>query len=228
STAEKPILLNNITDAEAFISGVEVAVIGFFQVCSLHLPCASCEPCPTLMGAWGWMWYKHLPKAAPVPKGAGADRRVEGLGVFACLQVDNDRRDLDMNSEDVDAKKMIRFIRMNELRLVTEYNPVTAVGVMQSSLQFNLLLITDKMSPKHPERMRKYRAAAELFKGKILFILVDSNLKSNERTVSFFKLKKSQLPALAIFHTPDEEQDVLTLDEVSVERVQDFCNRFLQ
>ena len=43
----------------------------------------------------------------------------------------------------------------------------TAVGVMQSSLQFNLLLITDKMSPKHPERMRKYRAAAELFKGKV-------------------------------------------------------------
>jgi len=67
-----------------------------------------------------------------------------------------------------------------------------------------------------------------LFSSQILFILVDSNLKSNERTVSFFKLKKSQLPALAIFHTPDEEQDVLTLDEVSVERVQDFCNRFLQ
>lgn len=46
--------------------------------------------------------------------------------------------------------------------------------------------------------------------------------------MSFFKLKKSQLPALAIFNTPDEKQDVLTLDEVSVERVQDFCNRFLQ
>ncbi|NXS63738.1 ERP27 protein, partial [Brachypteracias leptosomus] len=143
-------------------------------------------------------------------------------------RVDNERRDLDMNSEDVDAEKMTRFIRMNELRLVTEYNPVTAVGVMQSSLQFNLLLVTDKMSPKHPERMRRYRAAAELFKGKILFILIDINLKSNERVVSFFKLKKSQLPALAIFHVPDEEQDVLTLDEVSVERVQEFCNRFLQ
>ncbi|NXI52665.1 ERP27 protein, partial [Chloroceryle aenea] len=142
--------------------------------------------------------------------------------------VDSDRRDLDMNSKDVDAEMIIRFIRMNELRLVTEYNPVTAVGVMQSSLQLNLLLITDKMSPKHPERMHRYRAAAELFKGKILFILVDINLNSNERIMSFFKLKKSQLPALAIFHVPDEEQDVLTLDEVSVERVQDFCNRFSQ
>ncbi|NXD87238.1 ERP27 protein, partial [Halcyon senegalensis] len=143
-------------------------------------------------------------------------------------RVDSDRRDLDMNSKDVDAEKIIRFVRMNELRLVTEYNPVTAVGVMQSSLQLNLLLITDKMSPKHPERMRRYRAAAELFKGKILFILVDINLNSNERVMSFFKLKKSQLPALAIFHVPDEERDVLTLDEFSVERVQDFCNRFSQ
>lgn len=31
---EKLVLLNNITTAEAFINGAEVAVIGFFQVCS--------------------------------------------------------------------------------------------------------------------------------------------------------------------------------------------------
>ncbi|XP_029819289.1 endoplasmic reticulum resident protein 27 [Manacus vitellinus] len=143
-------------------------------------------------------------------------------------RADNDRRNLDMNNEDVDTEKMTRFVRLNELRLVTEYNPVTAVGVMQSSLQFNLLLITDKMSPKHPERMRKFRAAAELFKGKILFILLDSNLKSNEPVVSYFQLKKSQLPALAIFHTPDDEHDVMTVDEISIEHVKDFCNRFIQ
>ncbi|XP_009288421.2 PREDICTED: endoplasmic reticulum resident protein 27 [Aptenodytes forsteri] len=195
STAEKPILLNNITDAEAFISSAEVVVVGFFQESHFTMD-------------------QHS--------------RLDTKSCQVSLQVDNDRRDLDMNSKDVDAEKMTRFIRMNELRLVTEYNPVTAIGVMQSSLQLHLLLITDKMSPKHPKRMRKYRAAAELFKGKILFILLDSNLNSNERIVSFFKLKKSQLPALAIFHTPDEEQDILTLDEVSVERVQDFCNRFLQ
>ncbi|NWH80661.1 ERP27 protein, partial [Piaya cayana] len=143
-------------------------------------------------------------------------------------RVDNDRRNLDMDIKDIDAEKITRFIRMNELHLVTEYNPVTAIGVMQSSLQLNLLLITDKKSPKHPDRMLRYQAAAEQFIGKILFLLVDSNLKSNEHTISYFKLKKSQLPALAIYHSPDEEQDVLTLDEVSVERVQDFCNNFLQ
>lgn len=67
-----------------------------------------------------------------------------------------------------------------------------------------------------------------LFLLQILFILLDSNLKSNERVLSYFQLKKSQLPALAVFHTPDDEHDVLTVDEISIERVQDFCNRFLQ
>ncbi|XP_064308247.1 endoplasmic reticulum resident protein 27 [Phalacrocorax carbo] len=218
-TAEKPVLLNDIADAKAFISSAEVAVVGFFQ-----------EP----EGPEASQFRLAAGRIPEVPFGLSTSPAVlshysvTANTVTLFRRVDNDRRDLDMNNKDVDAEKMTRFIRMNELRLVTEYNPVTAIGVMQSSLQLHLLLITDKMSPKHPEQMHRYRTAAELFKGKIFFILVDSNLKSNERIVSFFKLEKSQLPALAIFHAPDEEQDVLTLDEVSVERVQDFCNRFLQ
>ncbi|KAF4793825.1 Endoplasmic reticulum resident protein 27 [Turdus rufiventris] len=219
STTEKPILLNNIADAEAFISGAEVAVIGFFQ-----------DP----QSPEAEQFVLAAGQVPEVPFGLSSSAAVlSHYGVSANTlalfrTVDNERRDLDMNNREVDTKKLIRFVRINELRLVTEYDPVTAIGVMQSSVEFNLLLITDKMSPKHPERMRKFRAAAELYKGKILFILLDSNLKSNERVLSYFQLKKSQLPALAVFHTPDDEHDVLTVDEISIEHVQDFCNRFLQ
>ncbi|NXE33983.1 ERP27 protein, partial [Ptilorrhoa leucosticta] len=219
STTEKPILLNNIADAEAFVSGAEVAVIGFFQ----DPQSPEAEQFRLAAGQIPEVPF-GLSSSAAVLSHYGASANTVAL----FRRIDNDRRDLDMNNRDVDAKKLTRFVRMNELRLVTEYDPVTAIGVMQSSLEFNLLLITDKMSPKHPERMRKFRAAAELYKGKILFILLDSNLKSNERVVSYFQLKKSQLPALAIFHTPDDEHDVLTPDEISIEHVQDFCNRFLQ
>lgn len=71
-TPEKPVLLNNITDAEDFISGAEVVVVGFFQVRSQHLLSTSCEPYPTLRRARGWIWHKHLPKAASLLKGAVA------------------------------------------------------------------------------------------------------------------------------------------------------------
>ncbi|RLW06331.1 hypothetical protein DV515_00004641, partial [Chloebia gouldiae] len=219
SATDKPILLNNIPDAEAFISGAEVAVIGFFQdpqspeADQFRLAAGQIAEVPF-----------GLSSSAAVLSRYGASENTVAL----FRTVDSDRRDLDMNNREVDAEKLTRFVRINELRLVTEYNPVTAIGVMQSSLQFNLLLITDKMSPKHPERMRKFRAAAELYKGKILFILLDSNLKSNERVLSYFQLKKSQLPALAMFHTPDDEHEVLAVGDISIERVQDFCNRFLQ
>ncbi|NWW35684.1 ERP27 protein, partial [Panurus biarmicus] len=219
STTEKPIQLNNIADAEAFISGAEVVVIGFFQ----DLQSPEADQFRLAAGQIPEVPF-GLSSSAAVLSHYGASANTVAL----FRRVDNDRRDMDMNNRDVDAKKLTRFIRMNELRLVTEYDPVTAIGVMQSSLEFNLLLITDKMSPKHPERMRKFRAAAELYKGKILFILLDSNLKNNERVLSYFQLKKSQLPALAIFHTPDDEHVVSTVEEISIEHVQDFCNNFLQ
>ncbi|NXJ10133.1 ERP27 protein, partial [Odontophorus gujanensis] len=217
--AEKLVLLNDIADVEAFISGAEVVVVGFFQepespeASQLHLAAARIPEVPFALSC------------SPAVR--------EHFGVTAATltlfrRADKDRRDLDLNSEEIDADKMSRFIRMNELRLVTEYNPTTAVGVLHSSLLLHLLLFTDKKSPEHPEQMRRYRAAAELFEGKILFILVDINLKSNEQVMTYFRLKKSQLPALAIFHTPDEKNDVLPLDEVSIERVKDFCSAFLQ
>ncbi|XP_077195351.1 endoplasmic reticulum resident protein 27 isoform X2 [Paroedura picta] len=143
--------------------------------------------------------------------------------------VDNKRQDLEIrDSKEIDATKLGRFVRMHELRWVTEYNPLTAIGLFNSTVQTHLLLVTDKTSPNHTERMHKYREAAHLFQGKILFILVDSQAKGNDRVMSYFHLKKSQLPAVALYHTPDEEQDVLPLGEVSLEAVKDFCNRFLQ
>lgn len=61
----------------------------------------------------------------------------------------------------------------------------------------------------------------------ILFILVNSGLKENGKVISFFKLRESQLPALAIYRTLDEEWDTLPIAEVSVQHVQNFCDGFL-
>lgn len=69
-----------------------------------------------------WLW-----------RGCWEERTAVTVGVFACLQVDNDRKDLDTNGKDVDAEKMSRFVRMNELRLVTEYNPVVITNSPQTS-----------------------------------------------------------------------------------------------
>lgn len=52
--AEKLVLLNDIADVEAFISGAEVAVVGFFQVRWQQLSSARWEPYPWWGNRAGW------------------------------------------------------------------------------------------------------------------------------------------------------------------------------
>ncbi|XP_032501132.1 endoplasmic reticulum resident protein 27 isoform X3 [Phocoena sinus] len=142
-----------------------------------------------------------------------------------------DNKQLDLKSEDIesmDATKLSHFIQRNNLHLVTEYNPMTVIGLFNSMTSIHLLLMMNKASPEHEESLHRYREAAKLFQGKILFILVDSGVKKNGKVISFFKLKKPQLPALAIYQTLDDVWDTLPITEVSVEHVQNFCDGFLK
>ncbi|XP_054845004.1 endoplasmic reticulum resident protein 27 [Eublepharis macularius] len=214
------VLLEDVNATDAFIKAAEVVVVGFFQ--DSELPEAS-------------EFLTMVQSVQDVPFGFCTSSSVLSYynvtvnTVSLFRVVDNKRQDLEIrNSKEIDATKLRRFVRINELRWVTEYNSLTAVGLFSSMVETHLLLFTDKSSPNHTERMDKYREAAQLFQGKILFILVDSRAKANDRVLSYFHLKKSQLPAVAVYHTPDEEQDVLPLGEVSVEALKDFCNRFLQ
>ncbi|KAK2499644.1 hypothetical protein MC885_018901 [Smutsia gigantea] len=105
---------------------------------------------------------------------------------------------------------------------------LSVIGLFNSLIQIHLLLMMNKASPEYEESIHRYQKAAKLFQGKILFILVDSGVKANGKVISFFKLKESQLPALAIYQTVDEEWDALPIAEVSVEHVQNFCDGFLR
>lgn len=62
----------------------------------------------------------------------------------------------------------------------------------------------------------------------ILFVLVDSGKRENGKVMSYFKLKESQLPALAIYESVDDKWDTLPIAEVTVEKVRGFCEGFLK
>ncbi|KAL4839778.1 hypothetical protein H8958_008970 [Nasalis larvatus] len=217
--AQEPTWLADVPAAMEFIAATEVAVIGFFQ--DLEIPAVS-------------ILRSMVQKFPDVSFGISTDSEVlihyNITGNTICLfrLVDNEQLNLeDEDTESIDATKLSHFIEINSLHMVTEYNPVTVIGLFNSVIQIHLLLIMNKASPEYEENMHRYQKAAKLFQGKILFILVDSGRKENGKVISFFKLKKSQLPALAIYQTLDDEWDTLPTVEVSVERVQNFCDGFL-
>lgn len=62
----------------------------------------------------------------------------------------------------------------------------------------------------------------------VLFVLVDSGKRENGKVISYFQLTESQLPALAIYEAENDKWDTLPITEVTVEKVQDFCDGFLK
>ncbi|XP_034982698.1 endoplasmic reticulum resident protein 27 isoform X5 [Zootoca vivipara] len=156
--ARKPVQLENVAAAAAFVSTAEVVVVGFFQ-----------DPERPELSEF----LKMVQDMQDVPFGLCTSSNVlshynvttNTISLFR--MVDNKRQDLEIeDSSGIDATKLSRFVRINELRWVTEYNPMTAVGLFNSTIQTHLLLFTDKSSPKHVEMMDKYREAAVLFQGK--------------------------------------------------------------
>ncbi|XP_037704126.1 endoplasmic reticulum resident protein 27 [Choloepus didactylus] len=218
SAAQEPVQLTDVSAVVEFIAAAEVAVIGFFQ--DLETPAVS-------------VFHSIVQEFQDVSFGVSTSSEVlthyniTGNTISLFRLVDNQQLNLEEDVENIDATKLSRFIKIHSLRLVTEYNSLTVTGLFNSLIQIHLLLIMDKASLEYEESMHRYRKAAKLFQGKILFILVDSGLKENGKLISFFKLQKSQLPALAIYRTIDEEWDTLPIAEISVELVQNFCDGFL-
>lgn len=219
NAAQEPVRLTDVSAAKKFIEAAEVAVIGFFQ--DLEIPVV-----PIL--------HSMVQKFQDVLVGISTDSEVlthyniteNTISLFR--QVDGERLNLESEDiESIDETKLSRFIEINKLGWVTEYNPVSVIGLFNSLVPIHLLLMMNKGFPEYEESIHRYQEAAKLFQGKILFVLVDSSLKENEKVISFFKLKESQLPALAIYRTEDEEWDTLPLKDISVELVQNFCDGFL-
>ncbi|XP_057559497.1 endoplasmic reticulum resident protein 27 [Hippopotamus amphibius kiboko] len=218
--ALEPVQLTDVPAAMEFIAAAEVAVIGFFQ--DLEAPAVSLIHSVVQN-------FQDVSFGISTASEVLAHYNITGSAISLFRLVDN--KQLDLESEDIkslDATKLSHFIESNNLHLVTEYNPMTAIGLFNSMIPIHLLLIMNKASSKYEESLHRYQEAAKLFQGKILFILVDSGVKQNGKVISFFKLKKSQLPALAIYQTLDDEWDTLPITEVSVEHVQNFCDGFLK
>ncbi|XP_071466222.1 endoplasmic reticulum resident protein 27 isoform X2 [Marmota flaviventris] len=200
----------------------------------------TCELAPEVAGeveessdgpgtAQGPMWLTDVPAAEEFISAA----EVAIIGFFQDLEIPV----VSVFHSMVQKFQDVSFGISNNSEVLAHYNitrnsislfRLTGFGLFNTMIEIHLLLVISKASPEYAENMNRYRKAARLFQGKILFVLVDSGMKENEKVISFFKLKKSQLPALAIYRTIDDQWDTLPITEVTVEHVKSFCDGFLE
>ncbi|KAJ8001791.1 hypothetical protein DPEC_G00173100 [Dallia pectoralis] len=224
--------LSNVTAAEAFVEASEVAVIGFFET-----------PSEETLG------YKEFVEAArnvrPIPVALCSDK--EAWAKFSVVsdtialfrKADKHQENLQLSGiKKIEADGLTRFITMNEIRFLTEYNQVTAVGLFQSEVKTHLLLFVNRGSADYDELKDKLAALAQEFVGKVtnssgrtpvpefLFVLIHG-VKSNEKSLGYFGLTSRDLPRVGIYDSNSDMKWLMPDGEISTERVREFCRSFL-
>ncbi|XP_044044774.1 endoplasmic reticulum resident protein 27 [Siniperca chuatsi] len=220
---EKDSALPRLTDtkaAEAFINSAEVVVIGFLEGEETH-------------------GYQELIAAAKrvdsvrvaicTVKEVWADYSLSSDTITLFRKADNHQENLVLaEAKKVEADGLVNFITINEVRYITEYNQVTAVGLFNSEVKSHLLLFANRGSKEYTELKERLRALAPEFTGKFLFVLINGEVKSNSRSLGYFGLKSQDLPRVGIYDGGSDMKWLLPEGEISTERVREFCQSFIR
>ncbi|KAF4080135.1 hypothetical protein AMELA_G00166980 [Ameiurus melas] len=211
--------LTDISAAETFIDSAEVVIIGFFE-------------------ADGGLGYEEFLAAVEEVKSLPAALCNE-KEVWAKYSIDSDTisvfRKADLHQENLNPAKLdkldkdgiVRFFLINDIRYITEYNQVSAVGLFQSKVNVHIVLFANRGSDNYSELKERVGALAPHYVGKMLFVLINGKDKANARALGYFKLKSADLPRVGLYDAEADKTWLMESGEISTERVQKFCDFFL-
>ncbi|KAI1886761.1 hypothetical protein AGOR_G00199130 [Albula goreensis] len=212
--------LADVTAAQSFIDAAEVVVIGFFQsedsdgYKEFVASAAEVSPLPVALCSEKEVWATYSVTSDTISVFRKADQHQENLKLS--------------DAKKVDSEGLTRFFRINELRYITEYNAVTAVGLFNSEVKTHLLLFVNRGNNDFTALKTKLGALAPEYTGKFLFVLVNGALQSNARSMGYFGLKSHDLPRVGIYDGDADRKWLMPPGKISTERVREFCDSFLK
>ncbi|KAK1886549.1 Protein disulfide-isomerase [Dissostichus eleginoides] len=209
--------LAGVTEAESLIADSEVAVIGFFKDVDSD-------------GAKAFEKAAEATDDVPFALAASDD-------IFAKFEVSKDsvvlfkKFDEGRNTFDGELTKedLLAFVKSNQLPLVIEFTEQTAPKIFGGEIKSHILMFLPKTAKDFDDKMDEFKKAAEGFKGKILFIFIDSDVDDNQRILEFFGLKKEECPAIRLITLEDEMTKYKPESEaITAESIIGFCKLFAE
>ncbi len=123
-------------------------------------------------------------------------------GLVLFKKFDEGRNDL--FEGELTAEAMKTFIHANQLALVTEFNQETAQKIFGGDIKVHNLLFASKSADATKEQLAAFTEAARGFKGKSIFVLINTDVAENERVMEFFGLKPADAPTIRLISLGQE------------------------
>lgn len=184
--------LESVDDAKAFQDSADVVVIGFFKK-------QDSDDAKVFLDVAGAIDDTVF--------GITSDEKVYDAlkatkdGVVLFKKFDEGRNDFDGKFE-ADALK--KFIEVNSIALLSEFTQESASKLFGGDIKSHNLLFVSKSSDDFQKLHDEFRGAAEQFKGKVLFVYINTVIEDNQRIMEFFGLKEADLPAVRLINLEED------------------------
>jgi len=207
-----------LADAEAvkkFTDARDVAVVGFFNDRESELAKAFIKAADSIDSI-------EFGIAAPSSSG---DLAVTGDKIVLTKKFDDKRADYtgEAKSEDIAA-----FAKSESVALVTEFTDEAAPKIFGGDIKSHILLFISKKAENFASTIETFTETAKAFKGKVLFIYIDTDVEDNGRILEFFGLKAADAPTMRLIKLEgDMTKFVPESNELSVEKITSFVQAYL-
>ncbi|CAF0768033.1 unnamed protein product [Brachionus calyciflorus] len=146
-------------------------------------------------------------------------------GLVLLKNFDEGRNDFDGQ---FDSEEIKRFVHANQLPLVTEFNQESAQKIFGGDIKVHNLLFASKKADNFETVLGEFKTAAQNFRGKVIFVLIDSDVDENERVMEFFGLKKEDAPTVRLISLGQEMSKYKPeSNELTSGNLQSFVQSFL-
>uniref|UniRef100_A0AC35THF3 Protein disulfide-isomerase n=1 Tax=Rhabditophanes sp. KR3021 TaxID=114890 RepID=A0AC35THF3_9BILA len=212
--AAKP--LKTTDEASEFKDSAEVVVIGYFKAEDSDEAKAFLEAAATM---------DDVPFAITSDAEVASELKVAANSFTLFKKFDELRNDFEGTFETSEIKQ---FIQANRLALVNEFTQETASIIFGGEIKSHNLLFISKESEEYEKIYGQFQAAAKEFKGKLLFVFINTDVEDNARIMEFFGLKSEELPAIRLISL-EEDMTKFKPDfqEITTENISAFTKKYL-
>ncbi|CAF0741685.1 unnamed protein product [Adineta steineri] len=142
-----------------------------------------------------------IPFGITTDKDVLKELKVTEDAIVLLKKFDEGRNDL---TSSISESSIREFITANQLPLVIDFNAQTAQKIFGGDIKVHMLFFGSKKSDDFEKHHGEFSTAAKAFRGKSLFVVVDSDDHENERVFEFFGLKTADVPAVRLISLQDE------------------------
>jgi len=209
-------VVSSVEELNGLIKNNSVIVVGFLEDLESDLSKAFLETA---------LFNEHVAFALVQDKSLFSAYEVDGETVVMFKSFDEGKV---VYTGKPEVAELSEFVHMNSIPLVIDFSYDFAPIIFSGSIKNHVLLFASTKAENYAEIKDALTKLAKIYKGKLMFIVVDTEIKELKQIVDFFKVPETEHPALRIVKLGEymqrfKSQD-LVLDE---ENIKAFIEKYL-